>query len=207
MSGYFITLEGIEGAGKSTQMAVIRDALSARGLTVNSTREPGGTPVGERVRGIFLDPDLARICSDAELLLVYAARAQHVQDVIRPALQRAEVLLCDRFEDSTFAYQGAGRGVAAERIEALSHWALQGFAPDLTLWLDVDPAIGLTRAKQRSQQDRMEQETLDFFRRVRAGFAQRCQQHPQRMLRIDADATLAAVSAQVLAAVLARVTR
>ena len=97
--------------------------------------------------------------------------------------------------------------MAAERIEALSHWALQGFAPDLTLWLDVDPAIGLTRAKQRSQQDRMEQETLDFFRRVRAGFAQRCQQHPQRMLRIDADATLAAVSAQVLAAVLARVTR
>lgn len=205
MNGYFVSLEGIEGAGKSTQMALMREALGERGLTVTPTREPGGTPVGERVRGIFLDPALQGICSDAELLLVYAARMQHVQDVIRPALQRGEVVLCDRFEDSTFAYQGAGRGVATARIEALSQWALPGFAPDLTLWFDVDPAIGLMRASRRSQQDRMEQETLDFFQRVRAGFAQRCQQHPQRVLRIDANAELATVSQQVLAVLLARV--
>ncbi|MEW5790793.1 MAG: dTMP kinase [Pseudomonadota bacterium] len=199
--GCFITLEGIEGAGKSTQQTYLADYLRARGREVVVTREPGGTALGERVRAIFLDPALPDTGVDSELLLIYAARAQHLHELILPSLARGAVVLCDRFEDSTYAYQGGGRGVPAARIEVLSNWLLQGLQPDLTLWLDVEPELGLARAGRRSAQDRLEQETVAFFTRARAIFAARAAASPARIVRIDADADREQVSRQLLAAV------
>lgn len=199
--GCLITFEGIEGAGKSTQQAYLADYLRARGREVVVTREPGGTALGERVRAIFLDPALRDTGADSELLLIYAARAQHLHELILPNLARGAVVLCDRFEDSTYAYQGGGRGVPAARIEVLSNWLLQGLQPDLTLWLDVEPELGLARACRRSAQDRLEQETVAFFTRARAVFAARAAAAPARIVRIDADADREQVSRQLLAAV------
>lgn len=199
--GVFITLEGIEGAGKSTHLQDLAAFLRARGIAVVQTREPGGSALGERVRAIFLDPGLRSLTADSELLLLYAARAQHVAEVIRPALASGSWVLCDRFEDSTYAYQGGGRAVPAARIAALSAWTLAGLAPDLTLWFDVDPALGLARARQRSTQDRLEQETLDFFSRARGVFEARWRLDPGRIVRLDADEALETVSAAAIRAV------
>lgn len=199
--GIFITLEGIEGAGKSTHLQGLATFLMDRGISVVQTREPGGSALGERVRAIFLDPGLRSLTADSELLLLYAARSQHVAEVIRPALASGSWVLCDRFEDSTYAYQGGGRGVPATRIAALSTWVLAGLAPDLTLWFDVDPALGLARARRRSTQDRLEQETLDFFSRARSMFEARWRQEPGRIIRLDADEKPDVVSAAAIRAV------
>ena len=199
--GRFITVEGIEGAGKSTQMDVIRRFLEEQGIRVVMTREPGGTPLSETVRGLLLDPDNRGMCSDTELLLVFAARAEHLHKVVRPALESGDWVLSDRFTDATFAYQGGGRGVEAARIAALEEWVQGGLRPDLTLLLDVPVDAGMSRIAGRGQRDRFEREDGEFFQRIRASYLQRAAAEPQRFRHIDATASVEQVSQEALAAV------
>lgn len=200
----FITLEGLEGAGKSTAMAFVREWFEARGETVTVTREPGGTPLAEELRGVLKAVRDEPVAESTELLLMFAARAQHVERVIRPALAAGEVVVCDRFTDSSRAYQGAGRGMSAEVIEQLAGIAHAGCDPSLTFWLDVPVALGLERAAARASADRFEQETLSFFDRVREGFADLAQRHPDRFVRVDATAPIEAVRAAIEATLEAR---
>lgn len=195
--GRFITVEGIEGAGKSTQMDVIREFLAERGIRVVTTREPGGTPLGEDVRALLLDPDNRAMSSDAELLLVFAARAEHIHAVIEPALTRGEWVLSDRFTDATFAYQGGGRGIEAARITVLESWVQGSLRPDLTLLLDVPVDVGMARMAARGRPDRFEREKHAFFERVRDNYLQRAAAEPGRLRRIDAAAPLTQVSREV----------
>ncbi len=186
--GFFITLEGIEGAGKSTAVPVLAETARQLGYEVEVTREPGGGELGERLRKIFLDPGLM-LDADEELLLLYAGRLDHIRKRILPALVAGKVLICDRFEDSTFAYQGGGRHVSLDRIDALSRWAGVKCRPDLTFWLDVSPEVGAYRIGFRDP-DRLERESPDFFRRAREVFGQRMNADPGRFCRIDAEAPL-----------------
>lgn len=196
--GRFITLEGVEGAGKSTQLDVLAQALAARGLRVLTTREPGGTALGEELRRVLLTPRDGGMARDAELLLMFAARAEHLERVIRPALARGEWVLCDRFTDATYAYQGGGRGVARERIAALEDWVQGGLRPDLTLVLDLPVTQGLARAGRRGAADRFEAETLGFFERVRTVYRERAAAQPARYAVIDAAQSVEAVQARLL---------
>jgi dTMP kinase len=200
-----ISLEGGEGAGKTTAINAIRDWLQAHGHDVVLTREPGGTPLAERMRALMLDPTSAAaaepLVAEAELLLAFAARAQHVQTLVLPALQQGAYVVCDRFTDSSFAYQGHGRGLELAWIEDLERRAA-GLQPGLTLLLDLDVRVGRARASGRElAPDRIERERDDFFERVRAGFRQRAQQQPERFRVIDAAQTPAQVAADVAAAV------
>ncbi len=199
--GRFITVEGIEGAGKSTQMAAIREYLSAQGVRVVVTREPGGTRLGEAVRALLLDPGNRGMSSDTELLLVFAARAEHLHKVIVPALEAGDWVLSDRFTDATFAYQGGGRGVDGARIAALEQWVQGELRPDLTLLLDLPVATGMARINARGRPDRFEREDPAFFERIRSCYLQRADAEPGRFRCIDASAPVEAVSAQVLDAV------
>lgn len=199
--GRFITVEGIEGAGKSTQMDVIGRFLAAKGVRVVMTREPGGTPLGEAVRTLLLNPDDRAMSSDAELLLVFAARAEHLHKVILPALESGDWVLSDRFTDATFAYQGGGRGIAQARIAALEAWLQGDLRPDLTLLLDVAVETGMARITARGQADRFERESGEFFRRIRDNYLQRAAAEPHRFWRIDASASVQQVSRSVLDAV------
>ncbi|MEF2276705.1 dTMP kinase [Deinococcus sp. YIM 134068] len=180
-----ITFEGPEGAGKSTQLARLASRLVGAGVPHVVTREPGGTELGARVREVLLDPDLA-IDPLPEFLLYSASRAQLVQEVIRPALARGEVVVCDRYADSSRAYQGAGRGLDAELLETVTREATAGLTPDLTVLLDLDPAMGLARAASRGQPDRLERADLAFHTRVRAGFLALAAREPGRFLTLDA---------------------
>ncbi len=191
----FITLEGGEGVGKTTNLGFIEDYLRARGIDLVRTREPGGTPLGERVRGLLLGD--GEIDAQAELLLVFAARAQHLRDVIRPALAAGRWVLCDRFTDASYAYQGGGRGVPLAVIAQLEAWVQAGLQPDLTLLLDVPVELGLARARRRGSMDRFEAETDAFFQRVRAAYRERAAQQPRRIRRVDASGTLAEVQARI----------
>ncbi len=193
----FISIEGIDGAGKSTHLAAITAQLQGQGATVCATREPGGTPLAEDLRQMVLNRAMDPL---TEALLVFAARRDHVQQLIRPALARGDVLLADRFADSSFAYQGGGRGVPLATLNALEVWACEGLAPDLTLWFDLDPAEAARRRAQARAADRFEAEDLDFFQRVRAGFAARAAAHAQRFVRLDASLPITAVAAHVQAA-------
>ncbi|MBA1261736.1 dTMP kinase [Stutzerimonas sp. NM35] len=193
MTGCFITLEGPEGAGKSTNREFIAEYLRERGIDVVLTREPGGTPLAERIREILLVPADEPMASDTELLLVFAARAQHIQQVIRPALARGAVVLCDRFTDATYAYQGGGRGLPLQRIEQLENFVQGELRPDLTLIFDLPVEIGLSRAAARGRLDRFEQEGLGFFEAVRNAYLERARQAPARYRVIDAGQPLAAV--------------
>lgn len=196
MNGSFITIEGGEGAGKSTVIAAIRDALAARGCEVVLTREPGGTPAGEAIRRLLLDPTQV-LAAEAELLLMFAARAQLVREVIRPALARGAVVVSDRFTDASFAYQGGGRGIAMGRIAELERWAA-GLRPDLTFLLDVGVGEGMARARSRGgEPDRIEREREDFFERVRGVYLSRAVLEPERFRVIDAAQPVDAVLAQV----------
>ncbi|MEA2078808.1 MAG: dTMP kinase [Pseudomonadota bacterium] len=195
--GHFITLEGGEGAGKSTNLDYIRRRLEAAGLVLQVTREPGGTPLGERVRELLLDPDHAGMGSDAELLLMFAARAQHLHELILPALEKGRWVLCDRFTDATYAYQGGGRGIDGGRIRLLEDWVQQGFQPDMTLLFDLPVELGLKRAGKRGALDRFEQEQKDFFQQVREAYLQRARQDPERFRIIDAGQELASVQQQL----------
>ncbi len=192
----FITLEGAEGAGKSSMVPVIVEALRARGLDVVHTREPGSTPMGERLRAILLN-GIDPIEPDAELLMMFASRAQLIADVIRPALQRGAWVVCDRFTDATFAYQGAGRGVDFARIEVIANWVQRGLEPDLTILLDADASTRNARTRQRGALDRIESESDDFFERVRAGYLRRADMYPQRFTTIDANPSFPVVRAAV----------
>ena len=198
MPGLFITLEGIEGVGKSTQVQFIADYLQQQGREFVITREPGGTPVGEGVRALVLDNKHTGMAADTELLLMFAARAEHIDKVIRPALEAGKVVLCDRFTDASYAYQGLGRNISTERISMLEEWVQQGLRPDLTLLLDAPVSTGLDRAAKRSEKDRFEAEALDFFEAVRNCYLQIAKNEPQRVKVIDASLELEEVKKQVL---------
>lgn len=197
MSGLFVTFEGGEGAGKSTQIALLAEALRADGYVVLCTREPGGDPVAEAIREVLLRPGTP-VCHRTETLLFVAARAQVVDRVIRPALRSGAVVLCDRFADSTVVYQGHARGLPLEDVRRLNVFATEGLAPDLTVLLDLDPAVGLARQASRN---RMEAEDLQFHRRVREGFLAEASLDPARYRVLDASRSVAAVHADVVAAV------
>lgn len=195
--GEFITLEGIEGVGKTTAVKCVVEVMEKLGRTVVATREPGGTALGEKIRNLALDQHGSPITPETELLLMFAARAQHLEEVIRPALARGECVVCDRFTDATYAYQGGGRGVpetSIKQTESLVHGDLQ---PDTTLLLDVLPEIGLQRPRSRSTSDRIEGEALSFFERVRAAYRERAVRFPERTVMIDASADLKSVHAAI----------
>ncbi|WP_018872579.1 dTMP kinase [Thioalkalivibrio sp. ALJ16] len=197
-SGRFLVLEGIEGSGKTTQIERLDATLRGAGQRIRLTREPGGTALGERLRGLLLDPDLPGMCPESELLLMFAARAQHLQEVIRPALQSGEWVLSDRFTDASFAYQGAGRGLGAARVAQLESWLQGDLRPDLVILLDIEAEIGLGRAVQRGRRDRIEHEALDFFERARAAYLERAAQAPDRYLVVDANADPDCVAERIL---------
>lgn len=196
--GRFITLEGGEGAGKSTQARAIRDWLQSRGREVVLTREPGGSPLAEAVRELVLRDWAEGIDVNTEVLLMFAARAAHLKQTIEPALAAGRDVICDRFVDSSYAYQGAGKGLAANHLQALEALVLGDFRPDLTLLLDLSPQLGLARAHHRGEANRFEAESLAFMQRVRDCFLARAQAAPQRYVVIDAAQELTDVTAQIL---------
>lgn len=197
MAGRFIALEGGEGAGKTTQLPVIAAFLEQAGYSVLATREPGGTLLGEEIRSLVLQNRQAGMAVAAETLLMFAARAEHVERVIRPALAAGRWVLCDRFTDATYAYQGGGRGLPVERIAALEAWVQGDLRPDLTLVLDLPVALGLARAGRRGPADRFEQEQVDFFERVRTVYLERAKQNPTRYRVVDASPAVEVVRAHI----------
>ena len=200
MTARFITVEGIEGAGKSTCIGFIQSYLANSGKQVVVTREPGGTALGEQIRHLLLDRKQTTMSIDTELLLMFAARAEHIAQVIRPALAAGQWVLSDRFTDASYAYQGGGRCVPAERIAVLEDWVQAELRPDLTLLLDIPVAMGLQRAGRRSTPDRFESEQQAFFERVRAAYLQQARTHARRYRVIDAAQALAQVEAQIQSA-------
>ena len=197
MRGKLITIEGGEGAGKSTNITFIKEYVEEKGLTPVMTREPGGTVLGERVRQMVLSPDSGEVAAEAELLLMFAARAQHIRDVIRPALEQGRWVICDRFIDASWAYQGAGRGIDSQYLAFLERWILAGLMPDMTLLLDLPVETGMARVSQRGASDRFEQEQLSFFERVRAAYRQRAEDCKDRFIVIDASQDLPRVQASL----------
>lgn len=197
MRGRFITFEGVEGCGKTTQLKRAQQYLEQRGCTVLATREPGGSRLGEAIRAILLDPNHPNMAASAELLLYAAARAQHVSEIIRPAIAAGRFVLCDRYADSTTAYQGAGRRLAPEDLAVLHGIATGGLQPDLTILLDLPVEIGLERAHLRGHYDRIEQEALDFHARVRQGFLAIAEREPGRVRVVDAVPDQETVAAEV----------
>lgn len=195
MTGLFITLEGPEGAGKSTNRDYLAERLRSRAVDVVLTREPGGTPLSERIRELLLATSDEPMHADTELLLVFAARAQHLANVIRPALARGAVVLCDRFTDATYAYQGAGRGLSVERIATLENFVQGDLRPDLTLVFDLPVEIGLARAAARGRLDRFEQEGRGFFEAVRSAYLARAAAAPDRYRLVQAALPLDQVQA------------
>lgn len=195
--GLFVTLEGIDGAGKSSHTEALAARLRSSGRSVVLTREPGGTELAESIRALFLHREMDAL---SEALLVFAARRDHLVKVIAPALARGDHVLCDRFTDASFAYQGAGRGFDLGVLAQLEQWVQQGRQPDLTLWFDLDPALAADRRAAARDADRLERESLAFFERVRAGYAARCSQQPGRFARLDAAQPLTAVGRQAEAA-------
>lgn len=200
--GRLITLEGIEGAGKSSHMQFIADKLQQAGKDVLLTREPGGTTLGEGIRELLLKKDAEAIFEETELLLMFAARAQHVQQVILPGINAGKIVICDRFTDSSYAYQGGGRGISIEKIHQLEAWlfseGLSGFKPDLTLLLDLSVETGLSRAKARGEADRFEIETVNFFQNARDTYLKIAQDEPDRVKIINAEQNLEAVQSSIL---------
>lgn len=195
LRGQFITLEGTEGVGKSTNLEKVCEELAALGIDYFCTREPGGTAVAEKLRQILLEPCAEQIHGITELLVVFAARAQHINNEIQPRLARGQWVVCDRFTDATFAYQGYARGVNLDYVEQLEQWVQQGLQPDLTILLDLDPALAMQRIAGRSK-DRMEKEQLQFYQTVRDGYLQRAQQY-SRFKIIDAGAPIDQVAQQM----------
>jgi dTMP kinase len=200
-SARFITFEGIDGAGKTSHIEALAGWLQGRGHETVVTREPGGTELAEQLRGLILHAPMDPL---TEALLVFAARRDHLQRVIEPALSRGAVVLCDRFTDATFAYQGGGRGFDLGVLTALESWVQQGRQPDLTLWFDLPPDTAATRRAAARAPDRFEQQDQAFFERVRAGYALRCAEAPARFARLDASAERAAVWAQIEAVLAGR---
>ncbi len=199
MKGKFISFEGIDGAGKSTHIESVRALLTARGKTIVMTREPGGTELGEAIRGLFL----GRLMSpNSEALLVFAARREHLEQVVWPALERGDWVLCDRFTDATFAYQGGGRQLGFDRVQALADWVHPNFAPDLTLLFDLAPDAAQDRVAHRGALDRIESEAIEFHARVRAAYLRRAQDEPERIKVLSSDQSKEIVRSRVLACVM-----
>jgi dTMP kinase len=197
VTGRFITFEGIDGAGKSTHLDAVAARLRSAGEGLVCTREPGGTPLAEKLRDLMLHMSMDPL---TEVLLVFAARRDHLQSVILPALARGDTVLCDRFTDASFAYQGAGRGLDTAVLTWLEAQVQGALQPDLTLWFDVPPALAQQRRAAAREADRFEQQDLEFFARVRAGYEARLRAAPQRFVRIDASLTPPEVASQVAAA-------
>ena len=198
--GVFISLDGIDGAGKTTHLQAIQAWMTQQNLPFVMTREPGGTPLGESLRALLLDPTTL-ISNETECLLMFAARQQHLQDVIEPALAQGTHVISDRFTDATFAYQGGGRGLPWQKIATLEQWVQAGLQPDLTLLLDVPLEVSMGRIEKSREKDRFEQEQTEFFTRVRSAYHQRARTAPERYALIDAHRERELVSADVLAAV------
>ena len=196
LRGIFLSVEGSEGSGKSTNIQFLSEQLKAKEIPLLLTREPGGTSMGEKLRQILLSPS-EKICDKAELMLMFAARAQHVERVIKPALEKGLWVLSDRFTDATFAYQGGGRGIDAESIRELEKWTLGNFQADHTFLLDVPVETGMQRVRERGELDRFEQEKMAFFERVRASYLLLAEQHATRISTIDASQSLEQVQAQL----------
>jgi dTMP kinase len=194
--GCFITFEGIDGAGKSTQLAWVKELLVKRGVAVTVTREPGGTSLGERLREILLHSQDA-VLPETEALLMFAARREHIDKVITPALDRGEVVLCDRFTDATIAYQGGGSGVDIGKLESLERWVQGELQPDLTLYFDLPVEVAKERINDVRKSDRFERETDGFFERVRLAYLARARSHPQRIRVIDANASPEVINKQL----------
>ncbi len=193
--GKFITFEGIDGAGKTTQIQALQRFLTDRGIEVVRTREPGGTPLGEKIRALLLNDDMNLM---AETLLFFAARSQHITDVIVPALQRGAWVLSDRFTDATYAYQVGGKGFEAQKVLALEAMVQEGFGPDKTVVFDLDPAIAAKRLATTREPDRFEKENRDFFTRVRNAYLDRAQADPKRFLTLDASLAPEAITQELL---------
>ncbi len=196
MRGKFITLEGIDGAGKSTHLEWLAKLLRQRAITVRVTREPGGTVLGEKLRQILLDPD-NKMHAETETLLMFAARREHLDKVIEPALVKGEWVVCDRYADATFAYQGGGRGVDWSRLAQIEKWTLRGLQPDLTMLFDLAPETGRRRARGARAADRFEQEQDEFYRRVREAYLRRASEHPLRIRVIDAGQSVAHIQQEL----------
>lgn len=199
MKGYFITFEGPDGSGKTTQINLLKEYLVHQGYEVLVTREPGGTPISEAIREIILDTEYREMNPVTEMLLYAASRAQHVNQLIRPALEQGIIVLCDRFVDSSIAYQGVGRGLGIDTVEEINRVALQGVTPDMTFFFDIDPKEGLKRGQARSRgADRLELETLEFHRKVYQGFCELCSRNPNRFKRISADTDIGDIHNQII---------
>lgn len=199
MKGMFITVEGIEGAGKSSNMPFIRQRLEAAGKTLTVTREPGGTHLGEGIRRLLLEGQGEGMMPSTELLLMFAARAEHLHRVIQPALDQGRWVLCDRFTDATYAYQGGGRGIPPRHIAELEAFVQGPLRPDLTLLFDIPVSTGLARARSRSDPDRFERQAVEFFERVRQTYLRLAGEHPDRYRIIDAREPLARVRERLTA--------
>jgi dTMP kinase len=200
--GRFITFEGMDGCGKTTQLRILAQALRSRGQTVVETVEPGGTEIGRQIRRILLDPANAAIHARTELLLYFASRAQNVEEVIRPALAAGSTVLCDRFTDSTLVYQGCGRGLEASTVLDLDRIACKGLKPDATVLIEIDPATSLARARRRNQrtdssESRIDEESFAFHDRVRRGYRALAEAEPERFLVIDGRGTIGEVAAAI----------
>jgi len=198
MVGKFISIEGVEGAGKSTQVSFIQDYLTSLGKIVVVTREPGGTELSENIRNLLLEPSSNSMANDTELLLMFASRAEHVSQVINPALHRGDWVLCDRFLDATYAYQGGGRGIERQRIQQIADWTLRGLIPDLTLLFDLPVELGLERVLERKEDmDRFEQEKIDFFQRIRKSYLKSAKAEPNRIKILDASLSIIKIQEQL----------
>ena len=203
--GRFITFEGIDGSGKSTQLKLIAERLRAAGHDVFESVEPGGTPIGRQIRRVLLDNRNKDLCPTAEMLLMFAARAQNVDQWILPALTEGKIVLSDRFTDSTLAYQGVARGLGAETVLEVDRIACRGLVPDLTICIDIDPLVGLTRAHARNREDdtnvetRLDQQELGFYRKVREGYRQIAADEPGRFRMIDGDRPIGEIADEVWA--------
>ena len=193
----FITLEGIEGVGKTSNRDYIRALLEATGKQCIVTREPGGTPLGESLRELLLQHSDEQMSDDAELLMMFAARAEHIKKIIQPALDAGQYVLCDRFTEATYAYQGGGRQLSTTKIADLESWVQGNLRPDLTIILDAPVDVGRERAGKRSAPDRIEKEKNDFFERVRNAYLDLAKQHPDRICTVDASLTLEQVQQQI----------
>jgi len=201
MTGKFITVEGIEGAGQTTCMQVVTDVIEQQGISAIHTREPGGTDLGEDLRNLLLGHKHTGMSDDAELLMMFAARAEHIAQKIKPALDAGNWVLCDRFTDATYAYQGYGRGISLEKISGLENWVQGELRPDLTLLMDLPVEMGMERAGKRSAPDRFESEAWDFFERIRQGYLSIAAEQSSRVKVIDASQDLHDVQEQVRAAI------
>lgn len=198
MRGKFITIEGTDGSGKSTQIELLMDYLRKKGADVIFTREPGGTQISEKIREIILDVDNSEMTGITEALLYAAARSQHVEEKIIPALEAGKIIVCDRFVDSSIAYQGAARGIGAEKIMGINEAALHGIMPDMTLFFDLSPEKGILRKKNERALDRLEKEKMDFHEKVYEGYKNLCKKYPERIKPIDADRSIDEVHSEVI---------